>query len=324
MTRHLVTGAAGFIGSHLVDALLARGDDVLVLDDLSTGAPGNLAAHERLEFVEGSVGDVALVDDCLASVDTCFHLAASVGVELILDDPLASLLNNVRGSDVVLAAAARARRPLVYASTSEIYGRNAQMPLHEGADRVYGPADAQRWSYAISKAFGEAALLGYVTAQGADMRAVRLFNTVGRRQSPAYGMVLPRFVRQAVNGEPLTVYGDGSQQRCFTHVTDTVDALLRVMDSPVTGGRVLNVGSTAPISILELAGRVIAATGGTAELALVPYARVYGAGFEEPTMRCPDTTLLRELTGWETTHTLDDAIRDVVADARRAATSLAA
>ena len=187
MTRYLVTGGAGFVGSHLVDALLARGDAVLVLDDLSTGRPENLAPHPRLELMRGGTEDRALVEDCIAAVDACFHLAASVGVQLIINEPLSALLNNVRGTDVVLAVAAAAHRPLVFASTSEVYGRNTQMPLHEGADRVYGPADAQRWSYAISKAFGEAALLAYVTAEGADMRVVRLFNTVGPRQSPAYG-----------------------------------------------------------------------------------------------------------------------------------------
>jgi UDP-glucose 4-epimerase len=316
MTRYLVTGGAGFVGSHLVDALLARGDAVLVLDDLSTGRRTNLAAHPRLELVRGNVTDRALVEHCLAAADACFHLAASVGVELIVDDPLRALLNNVRGTDVVLAAAAAARRPLVHASTSEVYGRNAQMPLHEGADRVYGPADAQRWSYAISKAFGEAALLGYVTAEGADMCAVRLFNTVGARQSPAYGMVLPRFVRQALDDQPLSVYGDGLQQRCFTHVHDTVDALLRVMGSPAARGRVLNVGASEPVSILELAERVLAATGAIGAVEFVPYERVYGAGFEEPATRRPDTTLLRELTGWRPRRTLEDAIRDVVAYAR--------
>jgi UDP-glucose 4-epimerase len=314
LTRHLVTGGAGFVGSHLVDALLARGDDVIVLDDLSTGSRANLVPHKALRIVEGRVDDVAVVEESVAAADTCFHLAASVGVELIVDNPLGALLNNVHGCDTVLAAAARHGRRLVYASTSEVYGRNPRMPLHESSDRVLGPADAQRWSYAIAKAFGEAALLGYVSQQNADMVAVRLFNTVGPRQSPAYGMVLPRFVRQALAGQPLTVYGTGHQRRCFTHVADTVDALVRVMDEPETRGRVFNVGSTVPVSVIELAERVIAATGGVGELRLVPYERVFGTGFEEPAMRLPDTAALREATGWETRRTLDDAIRDVVGD----------
>jgi len=312
--RYLVTGGAGFIGSHLTDALLERGDDVLVLDDLSTGSEANLAAcrpHRGFRFVEGSVLDRALVDVCMACVDGCFHLAASVGVRLILDDPLRALLNNVRGTDVVLAAAAVAGRRVVFASTSEVYGKNPGMPLQEDSDRLLGPADSPRSGYSSAKAFGEAAVRGYVAA-GADMTTARLFNTVGARQSAAYGMVLPRFVRQALEGRGLTVYGDGRQQRSFTHVHDAADALLRLMDVPESRGHAFNVGTGPPISVLDLAERVIVATASAATVAFVPYERVYGSRFDEPAVRCPDTSLVQSVTGWRARRTLDDAIRDVI------------
>jgi UDP-glucose 4-epimerase len=309
--RHVVTGGAGFIGSHLVDALLARGDEVVVIDDLSSGSVANLQrAHTRLEFVRGTVLDAKLVTRCIDGADGCFHLAASVGVRQIVGEPLRTLLNNTRGTDVVLAAAAAAGCRVVFASSSEVYGRNDALPLREDADRVLG--ESSRWSYASAKSCGEAAAFAYAAA-GADMTCARLFNTVGPRQSAAYGMVLPRFVRQALAGDPLTVYGDGRQRRCFTHVGDTVDALLRIMDVPATRGRAFNVGASDAITVLELAERVIAATRTRLEIDFVPFEAVYGSAFEEPPGRCPDTTRIRRVTGWAPRRTLDDAIHDVVA-----------
>jgi UDP-glucose 4-epimerase len=311
--RYLVTGGAGFIGSHLVEALLERGDDVLVIDDLSSGSRANLSVdRERLRFVEGTVLDAALVLRCMAEVDACFHLAASVGVRQIVGDPLRTLLNNVRGTDVVLSAAAAAGRRLLFGSTSEVYGRNVETPLRETSDRVLGTPDSLRWSYGSAKAVGEAMAFAYVSA-GADMTCARLFNTVGPRQGAAHGMVLPRFVLQALEGHDLTVYGSGRQVRCFMHVHDAVDGLLRLMDVPDTSGRAFNVGSGPAVSVLELAERVIAMTGSASQIAFVPYERVYGSGFEEPEARSPDTTLIRETTGWTPRRSLDDAIRDTVA-----------
>lgn len=316
MTRYLVTGGAGFIGSHLVEALVRRGDRVLVLDDFSTGTWRNLVAavDRRCDVVTGSVLDVALVRECMARTDRCFHLAASVGVGRVVAAPLQTFLDNVRGTDVVLAAAAAARRPLVFASSSEVYGRTSGVPLGEDAARTLGPTQALRWSYATAKTCGEVALLGYVRERGADMRSVRLFNTVGPRQSAEHGMVLPRFVTQALSGRRLTVYGDGLQRRCFVHVDDVVEAFLRVDAAPQAAGQILNVGSTESVSIRDLAERVIAATGSRSRLAFVPFDAVYGADFEEPLDRRPDTAAIRELTAWRPARTLDDAVRDVIRD----------
>jgi len=314
--RHVVTGGAGFIGSHLVDILLARGDEVVVIDDFSTGSEANLAGgHPRLELVRGTVLDAALVARCVDGADGCFHLASSVGVRQIVGAPLRTLLNNLRGTDVVLDAAAPAGCRVVFASSSEVYGLNDALPLREDADRVLGPPESSRWSYATAKSCGEAAAFAYAAA-GADMTCARLFNTVGPRQSAAHGMVLPRFVSQALAGEALTVYGDGRQGRCFTHVADTVDALVRLMDEPATRGRAFNVGASDPVTVLELAERIITATGARSDIAFVPFADVYGTAFQEPAARRPDTALIRAVTGWSARRTLDDAIRDVVASVR--------
>src|SRR4051794_6325798 len=248
--RYLVTGGAGFIGSHLTDVLTARGDQVLVLDDLSTGRLENLeGALETglVELVEGSVCDAALVAECMQTVDVCIHLAAAVGVKLIVDHPLETTLRNVRGCDIVTGAAAQFGKKLLYASTSEIYGKNGRGPLHEGSERILGSTATTRWSYSTSKAFGEIIALGYHKELGAENIIVRLFNTVGPRQAGQYGMVLPRFVRQALAGEPLTVYGDGTQSRCFLHVNDTVRALLALLECEPALGEVFNVGSTEEI-----------------------------------------------------------------------------
>ena len=231
--KYLITGGAGFIGSHLSDRLTADGHEVVVLDDLSTGRIDNiqhLIRSGRIEFVEGSVTEEDLVLGVLESVDACVHLASIVGVSLVVDNPVDTLLSNVRGSDVVLSAAAGIRRPVLYASTSEVYGKHSNGALDEDADRILGPIQKCRWNYATSKSFGEALALGYAQELGAKNTVVRLFNTVGPRQTGMYGMVLPRFVRQAVTGQPLTVFGDGTQTRCFAHVHDTVEALVRLLD----------------------------------------------------------------------------------------------
>jgi UDP-glucose 4-epimerase len=314
--RYLVTGGAGFIGSHLVEALAARGEHVVVLDDLSTGSRRNiehLLGTDRVELVEGSILDADLVDGCVGSVDACVHLAAAVGVQLIVSRPLESLLSNVRGTDIVMTAAARHGRRLLYSSTSEIYGKASEGALSESADRVVGSPFVARWSYATAKAFGEALLHGYVRESGARFTAARLFNTVGPRQKGSYGMVLPRFVQQAIAGEDLTVYGSGAQTRCFVHVADTVQALLLLLDSDRAVGRVFNVGSTEEVPIIELAARVIDRVGSGSRVQLVPYEDAYGEGFEELGRRKPDTTELRRETGWAPRRSLDETIDDVIA-----------
>jgi UDP-glucose 4-epimerase len=313
--KYLVTGGAGFIGSHLVDALRARGDDVLVLDDLSTGRLENLEdalSSDNVEFCEGSVTDEQLVLDCMAEVDVCFHLAAAVGVKLIVDRPLETTLRNVRGCDVVTGASARLGKRLLYASTSEIYGKNGRGPLHEGSERILGSTATTRWSYSTSKAFGEILAFGYHKDLGAENIIVRLFNTVGPRQAGQYGMVLPRFVQQALAGEDLTVYGDGSQSRCFCHVNDTVRALLSLIETDSAIGDVFNVGSTQEIGIEELARRVIERTGSTSSIRYVPLDVAYEPGFEEVSHRKPVTAKLEATTGWAPTHDIDDSIDDVV------------
>jgi UDP-glucose 4-epimerase len=314
--NHLVSGGAGFIGSHLVDALLARGDEVLILDDLSTGSRENVEnalASQRAELVEGSVCDEALVAECAECVDTCFHLASAVGVELIVRRPLESLLRNVRGADVVAAAACRLDKRLLFASTSEIYGKSNHGALREDSDRVLGPPAVARWSYSTAKAFGEAVSLGYHREQGAETVIARLFNTVGARQAGTHGMVLPRFVEQALRGDDLTVYGSGEQSRCFAHVDDTVRALIALMDTEVARGGTFNVGGSAEIKVLDLAQMVIERTGSTSGIRHVPYEEAYGEGFEEPDSRRPDTSALEALTGWAPTLGVEDAIDDVAA-----------
>jgi UDP-glucose 4-epimerase len=314
--RALVTGGAGFIGSHLVDALVAQGRTVTVLDDLTTGRAANLdgaLADGAASLVEGSTLDPELVDRLMSETDACFHLASAVGVQLVVSNPLESLIKNVRGSDNVLSAGARHGVRLLFTSTSEIYGKNSSGALDEDADRVLGSPFKARWCYETSKAFGECLAHGYHRDQGAEMMVVRLFNTVGPRQTGRYGMVVPTFVRQALDGEPLTVYGDGSQTRCFSHVFDAVRALMSLIDHDDAVGSVFNVGSTTEIPIVELARRVVEQTATDVDIRFVPYDEAYDRGFEELGRRKPDTSALREMIGWTPELTVDDAIRDVVA-----------
>jgi UDP-glucose 4-epimerase len=316
--KYLITGGAGFIGSHLTDALVARGDSVVVLDDLSTGSVDNLdsaTSNGAVEFVEGSILDEKLVDDCLETTDVCLHLAAAVGVELILNRPLDSLLRNVRGSDIVISAVARQGGKVLVASSSEVYGKNNSGPLAETSDRILGPPSTSRWAYSTAKAFSEVLANAYVAEHDTEAVVVRLFNTVGPRQSGAYGMVLPRFVGQAMKGEDLTVYGDGTQTRCFTHVGDVADAILLLCDAEGAVGHTFNIGSPHEISILDLARRVIERTDSSSEVKLVPYEQAYASGFEEIGRRHPDLGRISDVTGWSPSRSIDDMIDDVIAHA---------
>jgi UDP-glucose 4-epimerase len=312
----LITGGAGFIGSHLVDALVSRGDEVLVLDDLSTGRTENLSHltdSDRFKLVEGSVLDADVVDSLMRDCDCCFHLASAVGVQLIIAQPLNSLLANMRGNDIVISAAAKHGRRLLLSSTSEIYGKNNGDALSETSESVLGSPYKSRWAYATAKAVGEHLAYGYHRERGLPVAVARIFNTVGPRQTGAYGMVLPRLVRQALSGEDLSVYGDGMQSRCFTHVLDTVHALVLLMDCKEATGRVFNVGSGGEVAIVELARRVIERARSSSAVRFVPYEDAYGDGFEELGRRTPDTTALNEATGWSATRTIDEAIDDVIA-----------
>jgi UDP-glucose 4-epimerase len=314
--RYLITGGGGFIGSHVADELVARGDDVSILDDFSTGRWANvehLAASGAAELIEGSVTDEPLVEELVAECDCCLHLASAVGVKLVVAQPLETLRRSVHGTDVVMSLAARHGKRLLFASTSEIYGKNSDGALHEDSDRIIGSAFKSRWSYAIAKSYGEALVHGYHREHGADAMVVRLFNTIGPRQRGAYGMVVPRLVRQAIAGEDVTVYGDGSQSRCFLHVLDAVAAILAVADDERAVGQAFNIGNPHPITILRLAGRIVARTGSSSRIRFVPYEEAYDEGFEELGRRQPDTTALQELTGWQPQRTLDQALDDVIA-----------
>jgi UDP-glucose 4-epimerase len=317
--RVLITGGAGFIGSHLSEAYLDRGDEVTVLDDLSTGSVDNirhLRGHARFRATIDSVHNHPVVAELVDECDVVVHLAAAVGVKLIVSQPLESLLSNVRGTDIVMTAAARHDRRLLYSSTSEVYGKSSVGPLHEGADRVVGSPFVVRWGYATAKAFGEALLHAYAREEGARFTAARLFNTVGPRQKGSYGMVLPRFAQQAIAGEDVTVYGDGTQSRCFVHVADTVSALTSLLDCEGAVGGVFNVGSPDEVSIIELARRVIERAESGSRVRLVPYEDAYGDGFEELGRRQPDTAELERMTGWTPSRSLDETIDDVIAYAR--------
>jgi UDP-glucose 4-epimerase len=318
-TRFLVTGGAGFIGSHLVDHLLARGDAVTVLDNLSTGQLSNLdmaGKQPNFRFVHGSVLDELMVDELVHQCDVVVHMAAAVGVKLVVEQPLRSLTTNIRGSEIVIEAAHRYRRKVLMTSTSEVYGKNSSGPLHESADRILGSPAVVRWAYSTAKAVDEILANCYHRERGLPTIVVRLFNTVGPRQSPAYGMVIPRLVQQALLDQPVTVFGDGCQTRCFAHVADVVEAILRLLDEDAAIGQTFNIGSAQEISIRRLADTIIARCGSRSEVRLLPYDQAYGPGFEDMRRRVPDTTRLRALTGWVPRRSLDDVLSDAISQAR--------
>ncbi len=319
VARYLVTGGAGFIGSHLVEELLRGGNEVMVLDTLSTGRLSNLDAVKEaagFTFVQGSVLDELAVDEAVRRCDVVVHLAAAVGVKLIVEQPLYSLTTNIKGAITVLEAAHRYRRKVMVASTSEIYGKNNSGALNEQSDRILGSPAVARWAYSTSKAVDEILAYAYHRERDLPTIVVRLFNTVGPRQSPAYGMVVPRLVRQAVDGAPLTVYGDGSQTRCFCHVTDVVDALVLLLNEPTAVGDVFNVGSSEEISIEQLAKLIIDKTASTAEVVHVPYEVAYEVGFEDMVRRVPDVSKLESMTGWHAQRSLDQILDDVIYEVR--------
>lgn len=310
-----------FIGSHLVDALLADGNSVVVLDNLTTGLQENLTqarANPCFRFVHGSVLDAPLVDELVQECKIVIHLAAAVGVKLIVEQPLRSFITNTKGTETVIESAQRHDRRILIASTSEIYGKNSSGPLSETSDRILGSPSVARWSYSTAKAVDEIMACLYHRERGLRSTVVRFFNTVGPRQSPAYGMVIPRFARQAVLGEPLTIHADGRQRRCFLHVADAVSALLLLLEQPEAVGETFNIGVDDEIGILELANRIIAETGSISRVEHLSYAEAYGADFEDMERRVPDTTKLRAVTGWQPRHSLADVLADAIADARAA------
>jgi UDP-glucose 4-epimerase len=319
--RFLITGGAGFIGSHLSDLLIEHGHSVHVLDDLSTGAIENirhLKHDRRFGYTIGSAEDHAVVAELVDDAEIVVHLAAAVGVTLVVESPVRAIETNVHGTEVVLKHASKKKKPVLIASTSEVYGKSQALPFKEDGDLQIGATDMGRWAYACSKAIDEFLAIAYWRERALPTTVVRLFNTVGPRQTGNYGMVVPRLVGQALAGEPLTVYGDGRQTRCFCHVADVVGALFALATEERAYGNVFNVGTSTEISIHELAELIIDVTNSNSEISLIPYGEAYGEGFEDMYRRVPDTTKVRELIGWRPTRTLEDVIQDVVACQRDA------
>jgi len=312
--RYLVTGGAGFIGSHVSDALINRGDSVTVLDNLSTGNLKNinhLIDHQAFELVRGSILDEDLVNEVVSGVDHVLHFAAAVGVFTIVDKPLESLITNLRGTENILKSAHLHNKEVLIASTSEIYGKNASGALHEESDRIIGSPLKSRWSYSEAKAVDESMAYFYSQEKDLPIRIVRFFNTVGPRQVGQYGMVLPRFVSAALKNEPLTVYGTGSQSRCFCHVDDAVAGVLQVIDSNAALGEVFNIGNDEEITIENLACEVVRLTESTSKIEKVLYDKVYPSGFEDMHRRVPNVAKIRQVTGWEPKLSLEAMIIDI-------------
>jgi UDP-glucose 4-epimerase len=312
--KYLVTGGAGFIGSHLTEQLISRGDQVVILDNLSTGLSENLSTiKSKVEFEQGNILDKALVEKLVSNSDYVVHLAAALGVFNIVNKPLESLKSNLQGTEIVLEVANKYKKPILIASTSEVYGKNDKVPLNEEDDRVIGHPLKSRWSYSEAKAIDESLAYFYFLEEGLQSRIVRFFNTVGPRQLGNYGMVVPRFINSALKGEALSVYGSGEQIRCFCHISDAVKGLLLVMDSEKAVGEVFNVGNNQQISIMELAKKVIEITGSKSTIEKITYEKAYPQGFEDMQRRVPDISKINQVLGWSPQLNLDQIIKDIAA-----------
>ncbi len=317
--RVLITGGAGFVGSHLSEALLERGDEVFVLDDLSTGSIENIAhlkSHPKFHYTIDTVANEPVLAELIDRCDTVVHLAAAVGVKLIVESPVRTIETNVHGTEVVLKIASKKRKLVLIASTSEVYGKSAKVPFGEDADLVLGPTSKHRWAYACSKMIDEFLALAYWKERKLPVIVVRLFNTVGPRQTGQYGMVVPSLVRQALAGEPITVFGDGTQSRSFTYVGDVVRAVVALINEPRAIGQVFNIGNGKEISIGELAARIKAMTNSASPIVKIPYDQAYEAGFEDMPRRVPDISKIRALIGYEPTVELDEILTRVIASLR--------
>ena len=318
--RVLITGGAGFVGSHLAEALLERGDEVFVLDNLSTGSIDNIAhlkSEPRFHYTIDTITNEPLLAEMIDTCDTVLHLAAAVGVKLIVEAPVHTIETNVHGTEVVLKHANKKKKLVLIASTSEVYGKSAEVPFKEDADLVLGPSEKHRWAYACSKLIDEFLALAYWKERKLPVIIVRLFNTVGPRQTGQYGMVIPNFVRQALAGHPITVFGDGHQSRSFTYVGDVVRAMVALINEPAAIGHVFNIGHGAEISINELAEKVKALTSSPSEIVHIPYDRAYESGFEDMPRRVPDITKLQSLIGFRPTVELDEILTRVIESFRQ-------
>ena len=320
--RYLVTGGAGFIGSHLSEELLRRGHEVYVVDDLSTGSIHNinhLKTHDRFHYTIDTVANHRLVAEMVDCCDVVYHLAAAVGVKLIVESPVRTIETNIRLTEIVLESVAKKKRPTFIASTSEVYGKSTSFPFREDGDLVMGATSKGRWSYACSKAIDEFLAIAYWKERKLPTVVGRLFNTVGPRQTGQYGMVVPTFVQQALKGAPITVYGDGKQARCFSHVADVVRALIGLMETDTAYGQVFNIGSSNEISIGDLARQVREMCGSKSEIVFVPYEKAYEEGFEDMPRRVPDTSKIEAAIGWQPSMDLPQILRDVVSYYQRGA-----
>ena len=310
--RVLITGGAGFIGSHLADALIARGDHVVALDNFSTGSTANIKhITKNFEIIDGDIRNTELINETIKDVDLVFHMAAALGVNTILESPLESISTNIAGSEVVLNAAANYKKRILIASTSEIYGKNPNQPLKETDDRVVGSPQKIRWSYSDAKAIEEAMAVALNQEKDLQVTTARLFNTVGPRQSGQYGMVVPRFIKAALNNEPINIYGDGTQSRVFCHVQDAIEALLQLVASDKTVNEVYNVGGTGEISIKHLAETIIKKTNSKSTIVYIPYEKAYAPGFEDMQRRVPDISKIKQELNWSPQRDLSQIITDV-------------
>lgn len=314
--NYLVTGGAGFIGSHLTEALIADGNEVVVLDDFSTGSPTNLSrllSEPKLKQVQGSVADKQLVESLVRDTDGVFHFAAAVGVQKILDDPIGSLKTNIDGTEIVLLSAAKHKKRVLLASTSEIYGKNSANPLTEDSDRILGSPLLSRWTYSEAKAIDEAFARVLHERESLMVQIVRFFNTVGPRQSPSYGMVIPKFFRSAILNKPLVIYGDGSQRRVFCHISDAITGVMALWKAETGYGEAFNLGGFEEITILELANRIIKLTNSKSTIEFESYNELSHLGFEDIQRRIPGTTKLQKATGWRPNKSLDYTLKDIYA-----------
>jgi UDP-glucose 4-epimerase len=310
--RVLITGGAGFIGSHIADALIARGDQVVALDNFSTGSTANIKhITKNLEIIDGDIRNAELINETTKDADLVLHMAAALGLNTILESPLESISTNIAGSEVVLNAAANHKKRILIASTSEIYGKNPKQPLNETDDRVVGSPQKIRWSYSDAKAIEEAMAFSLNQDKGLKVTTARLFNTVGPRQSAQYGMVVPRFVKAALNNEPINIYGDGAQSRVFCHVQDAIEALLALVGTEITINEVYNVGGTGEITIKQLAETIIQQTNSKSTIEYIPYEKAYAPGFEDMQRRVPDISKIKEAIKWQPQRDLAQIISDV-------------
>jgi UDP-glucose 4-epimerase len=316
--RVFITGGAGFIGSHLCDALLAQGHLVSILDNMSTGSAQNIAhIKDRIQIHQGDIRDAALVEELMAPADLVLHMAAALGVNTILENPIESVSTNFTGSEVVLTAATKLNRRIIIASTSEIYGKNPKQPLNEESDRVVGTPQKIRWTYSDAKALEEAIAHALFLTKQLKVTTVRLFNTVGPRQTGRYGMVLPRFIQSAIKNEPITIYGNGTQSRVFCHVQDAVKAILTLAATDSAIGQVYNIGGVGETTIKQLADKIIERTKSTSTITFTPYDDAYPAGYEDMQRRVPDITKIKSVIRWSPANTLDNIIDDVAAEMKK-------